>query len=155
MPAAVALMSQQLDVSVVIHGGIRPHAKLVNLVDEGFLDMSRIILLSKIAKRKEADIEDLFDPKDYLNLYNSATGSSVTLAALGKGTDRIVARISKKIADFNHNVPSNWLLANREAAAATFSGVTLQRFEDVIIAINSTLQPVEESVGNEGRHTAD
>ncbi len=155
MPAAVALMSQQLDVSVVIHGGIRPHAKLVNLVDEGFLDMSRIILLSKIAKRKEADIEDLFDPKDYLNLYNSATGSSVTLAALGKGTDRIVARISKKIADFNHNVPSNWLLANREAAAATFSGVTLQRFEDVIIAINSTLQPVGESVGNEGRHTAD
>ena len=140
MPAAVALMGQELDVTVVIHGGSRPHAKLVNLVDEGLLDMSRIILLNKIIGRKEADIEDLFDPKDYLHLYNSAMGSSLTLAALGKGTDRIVARISRKVGDFNHNAPSNWLLANREIALSAFSGVTLRRFEDVIVAINSTLK---------------
>jgi hypothetical protein len=72
--------------------------------------------------------------------------SAVTLTALGRSSETIVSRISNKVGDFNRNAPSNWLLTNRATVPLTFSRVTLQRFEDLIVAINATLTtPLEES----------
>lgn len=146
IPAAIALMGQELDVTVVIDGGNKPSAKLLALANEGLLDTSRIILLGKLLGLKRAEIEDVFDSHDYLNLYNGAMSSAVTLTALGRSSETIVSRISNKVGDFNRNAPSNWLLANRATVPLTFSRVTLQRFEDLIVAINATLTtPLEES----------
>ena len=145
IPAAIALMGQDLDVTVVIDGGNKPSAKLLALANDGLLDTSRIILLGKLLGLKQAEIEDVFDSHDYLNLYNGAMGSAVTLTALGRSSETIASRIANKVGEFNRNAPSNWLLANRATVPLTFSRVTLQHFEDLIIAINATLtMPLEE-----------
>jgi energy-coupling factor transporter ATP-binding protein EcfA2 len=139
MPAAVSLLGQQLDVTVVADGGSKPPQKLNALVDEGVLESKRIIMIGPIVGMSSADIEDLFDPDDYLSLYNAALGHSVTLGDIGPGPDRILGRIERKVGKFNHNDPSNWLLANRGTATASMQPATLARFEALVQSINTTL----------------
>ncbi len=139
MPAAVSLLGQQLDVTVVVDGGSRLPQKLNNLVDEGLLKSQRIITLGRIAEMKSADIEDLFDPEDYLDIYNAALGATVTPATLEQSDDRIVAQITRAAGEFNHNDPSNWFLANRDSAVGTLRAKTLDRFELLFRTVNATL----------------
>jgi hypothetical protein len=63
----------------------------------------------------------------------------LALASLGGPIDRIVARITRAAGEYNHNDPSNWLLANRATAVASLRPETLDRFERLIMAINATL----------------
>jgi hypothetical protein len=141
MPAAVSVLGQQLDVTVVVDGGSHAPQKLTSLVGEGVLKSQRIITLGPIAGMKSADIEDLFDPEDYLAVYNAALGASLTPANLDQSDDRIVARITRAAGEFNQDDPSNWLLANRDSAIATLHATTLDRFELLFGAINATLSP--------------
>lgn len=138
MPAAVSLLGQQLDVTVVADGGSNPPQKLNHLVTEGLLEFKRIIMLGPITGLASADIEDLFDPEDYLRLYDAAFGTSVTLADLGDKGERILTRIERKFGKFNHNDPSNWLLENRSTAMEVMSALTLDQFEKLFHAINAT-----------------
>ena len=142
MPAAVSLLGQELDVTVVVDGGSNPPRKLTNLVDEGILEGSRIIMLGQIlgAPPKTADIEDVFTPEDYLALFNGALGKALKVTDLDPGDDRIIGKINRADAEFNHNDPSNWFLANRATAVSALSGDSLDRFEKVIRAINATLK---------------
>lgn len=140
MPAAVSLLGQELDVTVVVDGGSKPPQRLNGLVEEEILQAKRIITLGPIAGMNAADIEDMFDPEDYLNLYNSALGASLTVEDLGDESDRIVARIARKDGAYNHNDPSNWLLTNRETATVSLRPATLDRFERLIHAANATLR---------------
>ncbi len=138
MPAAVSLLGQELDVTVVADGGSHPPQKLNALIAEGVLEEKRIIMLGPIVGMNTADIEDLFDPEDYLTLYNTATSSSLALGDLD-GNDRILGRIERKVGKFNHNSPADWLLANRDTATRSLRQTTLDRFEKVIQQINATL----------------
>ena len=62
---------------------------------------------------KEADIEDMFDPKFYLKLVNSEFGTSLTVNELPNGPPRILMRLEKHFEDnplpngarFNHFRP--------------------------------------------------
>ncbi|MGH9067811.1 MAG: ATP-dependent nuclease, partial [Acidimicrobiales bacterium] len=139
MPAAVSLLGQELDVTVVVDGGSHPPNRLNNLVSEGILDASRIVMLGPISGKQAADIEDLFDPEDYLALYNSALGGTLTSADLDSGTDRIVASIERTAGAFNHNDPSNWLLAHRDSVVPSLHSGTMDHFEALIAAVNATL----------------
>lgn len=142
MPAAVSLLGQDLDVTVVVDGGSRPPQKLTALVDEGILKGSRIIMLGQVlgAPPKTADIEDIFTPEDYLALYNGAFGTSLTITNLPADDDGILGKIKRAAGEFNHNDPSNWFLKNRATAVPALSGDTLDRFEKVIREINATLK---------------
>jgi energy-coupling factor transporter ATP-binding protein EcfA2 len=140
MPAVVSLLGQELDVTVVVDGGSQPPQKLNGLVGEGILDSRRIIMLGPIAGKRNADIEDLFDPEDYFIFYNGALGSSLASSDLDAPEDRIIKRIERAAGEFNHNDPSNWLLANRQTATASLRSATLDRFEQLIRAINGTLR---------------
>ena len=139
IPAAVSLLGQHLDVTVLVDGGSSLPQRLGDLVDEGVLEKKRVILLGGVVGMKAADVEDLFDPEDYVAIYNRATGASVRLEGLDRPEDRIVARISRAVGTYNHNDQSNWLLAHRVEAVASFRPATLDRFEKVIDVINRTL----------------
>ncbi len=139
MPAAVSLLGQELDVTVVADGGSKPPQKLNSLVEQGILQSARIIMLGPIAGINAADIEDLFDPEDYLTLYNTACKTSLTMVDLGNDDNRILSRIERKDGKFNHNDPSNWLLANRATVTRNLRPTTLDRFERLIQAVNATL----------------
>lgn len=141
MPAAVSLLGQQLDVTIVVDGGSQPPQKLNKLVSEGVLKPQRIIMLGPIADMKSADIEDLFDPEDYIRFYNAALGVNLSAVSLDQSNDRIVGRIARTAGNFSHNDPSNWFLAHRDSAAMTLQPATLDRFEQLFDAVNATLTP--------------
>lgn len=140
MPAAIALLGRELDVTVLVDGGSRPPQRLNQLVEEGILDGTRILMLGSVAGRRVADIEDLFSVDDYLTLYNATAPSEISAGDLEESDDRILARIERAAGKFNHNDPSNWLLANRADVIPTLHDETLERFEAVIHAINETLR---------------
>ncbi|MGO8871114.1 MAG: ATP-dependent nuclease [Acidimicrobiales bacterium] len=140
MPAAISLLGLQLDVTVVVNGSSRSSERLNLVQDHGVLEARRIIMLGPLAGMQTADVEDLFDPEDYLVIYNATTGSSLTVSQLEEENDeRILDRIRRVAGEFNRSDASNWFLRNRKAASYVLRPVTLNRFEALFRSINETL----------------
>jgi len=139
VPAFVALLGKNLDVTVLVDAGPglqRLHA----LVGQGLLAAGRLLTVGGVLGVKNADIEDAFAVKDFLDVYNPTFGESLTEAGLQPG-DRIVDRISRTAsAPFtDHGLPADWFLRNRATILDTLSPDTLDRFETLFNAINTTI----------------
>ncbi len=139
MAAAVALLGQELDVTVVMSGGSNLSQRLAGIADQGFLDNRRIIPLGPITDIRSAEFEDLFYPEDYVVIYNAAFDSVVSIDQLAGDEDSIIDRIRRVEGDFNRSDPSNWILRNRKTASFVLRQTTLDRFEQLFLAINDTL----------------
>lgn len=141
IPSFVALIGQGLDVTTLIDGGPSAQTKLHNLADRGLLEKKRIFITDQFTESiSPSDIEDLFDEKDYLHLYNLAYGAKLTKTGT-PGTDKIVARISRanKEAFVDHGRPADYLLRHKLIQLPKLSETTLSRFENLFKAINKTL----------------
>lgn len=115
----------------------KPH----NLADRGLLQEKRIFVTDQFTDGiSPSDIENLFDPKDYFHLYNSAFGAKLTKTAV-PGKDRIIARISRSVGSpfVDHGAPADYLLRHRQVQLPKLSDVTLELFENLFKAINKTL----------------
>lgn len=97
-----------------------------------------MISLENFAPVKEADIEDLFEPQEYLDLYNATFKKSLKLADV-RGKDRIVKRIERKDGEFDHGLVAAYFLRNLSASIAALSSDTLDRFENVIKGLTAAL----------------
>jgi hypothetical protein len=60
-----------------------------------------IVSIASYCTVSSADIEDLFEPQECLDLYNAPYGKKIKLTAL-KGIDRIVKRITRAEEEFDH-----------------------------------------------------
>lgn len=141
IPTFVALIGRALDVSVLIDGSLPGVQKLKNLVDRGLLAKKRLLVTDSYTdKVAPSDIEDLFTPGDYLPLYNEAFGTSLKVVDLD-GTDRIIARIGRKIGTpfTDHGKPADALLRTRDKVIPKLSETTLARFESLFADINATM----------------
>lgn len=141
IPSFVALIGQGLDVTTLIDGGPSAQTKLHNLADRGLLEKKRIFVTDQFTEGiSPSDIEDLFDEKDYIHLYNLAFGRKLTGKGV-TGTDKIVARISRAIKEpfVDHGRPADYLLRNKLVQLPKLSETTLSRFENLFKAINKTL----------------
>lgn len=141
IPSLVALIGQGLDVTTLIDGGPSAQTKLHNLADRGLLEKKRIFVTDQFTDGiSPSDIEDLFDEKDYLHLYNLAFGTKLTEKA-APGSDKIVARISRanKEAFVDHGRPADYLLRHKLVQIPKLSEATFNRFENLFRAINKTL----------------
>lgn len=89
-----------------------------------------------ILPSKQSDLEDLFSPSEYLSLFNEEYGENIKIEDLPNTKERIIDRISEYIGNkFNHYRPAN-LLAKKGVGVNTFSGETLDKFENVFKEIN-------------------
>lgn len=140
IPTFVALTGKNLDVTVFVDGTPSSITKLTNLADRGLLKRKRILVTDVFAGIDPSDIEDLFEPKDYLALYTKGFKTRLAMSALN-GKDRIISRISRAVGtEFTaHGVPADYLLRHRNEVLPTLSDVTLNRFEAAFKAINATL----------------
>jgi predicted ATP-dependent endonuclease of OLD family len=140
VPSFVALLGNHLEVTVLLDSRKEGNQRLTKLADQGILAKNRIIGIGEITGTKCADIEDLFDPSEYLDLYNRAFRSSLTEAEL-LGTDPIVSRIARSLKQdrFDHGRPADVLLRQRDSFLPALSANTLNRFEALFKRINSTL----------------
>lgn len=90
--------------------------------------------------RSQADIEDLFDPQDYLDLYNGAFGKELGASVLN-GNDPIVKQIARAegIDKFDHGKPAEYLSRNRDAIFPNLKQVTIDNFDSLFKKLNSIL----------------
>jgi len=140
VPTFVALLGNHLKVTVVLDSRKEGNQRLSRLVNDGYLAKRRIILIGDIVQKKLADIEDLFAPEEYLDLYNQAFGASIRVSDLS-GSDPIVTRIARHLGvdRFDHGKPADVLLRNRDSILPTLTDDTFSRFEELFRKVNSTL----------------
>lgn len=138
IPAFIALFGQHLRVTVLIDAG-GPTQRVDDLVKRGYLKRDRLVTVGDVLGRRQADIEDLFDVKDYLALYNEALGKKVNEADLPPG-DRILDRLRQREGDFDHGAPADVMLRKREEIVRKLSATTLDNFEKLFTKINEAVQ---------------
>ena len=139
IPTFVALLGIHLDVTVVIDARKEGNQKLSNLAMKGYLRGKRIITMAEIVSSKLADVEDLFEENDYLNIYNKTFKKVIKSSEL-LGSDQIVSKIARHegIDRFDHGRPADYFLRNKIDILPKLSEVTLTNFESLIDKINST-----------------
>ncbi|MDQ6945889.1 MAG: hypothetical protein M3256_06345 [Actinomycetota bacterium] len=137
IPTFVALLGQHLEITVLMDAG-GPTQKVFDLAKQGYLASKRLITVAEVSGKKESDIEDLFEVDEYLQLYNAAFGRKFAQGDL-TGSDRILSRIARKQGTFDHGLPADYLLRNRDKILPTLSAKTLDRFEKLFETVNRTL----------------
>jgi len=140
IPTFVALLGNHLDVTVLIDSQKGGHQKLSRLVSQGILKTNRIISIGHLLDVAEADIEDLFEPDEYLELFNNAYGTSIACADL-TGDGPIVKRIARTIGQekFDHGLPADRFLRERDQLLSKLSEETLNRFQRLFETVNDTI----------------
>lgn len=139
VPTFVALLGVHLDLTVLVDSGTKGVQRLTDMAAQGLLAKERLVMVGEVTGERNADIEDVFTPGDYLKIYNAATNSSLKVTGLPKG-DRIVKRIAEKLGeDFDHGTPADHLLRNKADFVGKFSAGTLDRFEGLFERLNRTL----------------
>lgn len=137
IPAFVALMGQNLDVTVLVDSGTEGADRLEQAVDAVRLKRNRIVQVSEVTGRRHSDIEDLFEVEDYLAFFNMAFETAFNAGHLGHG-DRIVKRMADLHQPFSHHAPADAMLRHPELLDELSEG-TLANFEKLFERINGTL----------------
>jgi hypothetical protein len=139
IPSFVALLGTHLNVTVLIDSAKKPNQRLENVVEAGLLNGKRLIAIGQITNTKTADIEDLFDVDDYLQLYNASFNAAIKASDL-QGTDSIVNKIARHVGvdRFDHGRPAIYLLRNPDAVQK-LSQRTIENFIRLFEVVNKTL----------------
>lgn len=138
VPTFVALLGNHLDVTVLLDVGSKPNQKLADLCARGLLEEKRIVLCSQVVGTPEADIEDLFEISEYLQLHNWVFRTDVQesdLATAGPILRRLERCLGRK---FSHDDAATELLRHRADFLSSISAKTLDRFEALFNVINNT-----------------
>jgi len=118
-------------------------SKIEKLIFEKIIHQKKILFFDEFVDAKEADIEDLFEKKEYLNLFNSAFNEyeNVDTTDLNSEISRIVLQINKYFHSerYNHYRLAN-ALASSGAEIKDFSDETIGRFEKVFESVNSLFE---------------
>lgn len=139
VPTFVKLLGTHLDVTVLVDSEHDLNQRLTDLVTKDILEAQRLITIGDITGEREADIEDMFEPGEYLDLYNQAFGRNIDVGDLS-GRGPIVDQIDEYRADFVHWEPAEVLLRQDPGPFLNgLSDATLDRFEQLFERVNATL----------------
>jgi hypothetical protein len=142
-PAFVALFARHMDVSVLLDGDRqgRDLQRVHALADKGLIRPDEIVVVGDVPNVPVAkpDIEDLFDPEDYLRLYNWAFDKKLAVADLPANDDRIIRRIEAIDAVFDHALPAYALTEHKDEFFGSVKPETLNRFEELFKRLNATI----------------
>lgn len=145
----------KLEIVVVTDFAESDRKKLDAIRRSGIIKDGRLMTFAEILESKEADVEDIFHPKLYLDIVNKAfelpDPHKLTTAKIDEAAPNTV-RILKKveaafrimppeIPEFDHFSPADFLIRNPSVLDGKTEMVTytLDRAEKVIRAINSKL----------------
>lgn len=139
IPTFIALLGAQLNVAVVLDVAAGGSQKISSLVEKKIIGGDKLIPLTEIAKRPEADIEDLFEADFYLELLRlSGVGDfkESDLTTKGRILKRVEALIDKR---FDHYQPARYFLEHQVDLLPKVSSETLDRFEALFARANGLL----------------
>ena len=154
---AALLNANKLDLVILHDSKGKPEQQIDDAVRNKLIDARRVLncgmfLGTEVTGNQwpPADIEDLFTPSTYLNLFKAAfaaelQGHEIREADLPKG-DRILDRIERHLAakriqlrpsgGFNHYTPARYLLSQPKFKV---DAATLKRFESLFEKVNKLL----------------
>jgi len=109
--------------------------RLDNMVVKNIIKDKKIVFYHEILENDHADIEDLFDVKEYLSLYNGAMGKKIEERNIDQ-TKPILLQLKKINSgkDFNHYAPANFFAKN--VATIQLSDSTKDNFAKLFGKIN-------------------
>jgi hypothetical protein len=141
IPTFIALLGAHLELTVMVDAKASKNQKLADMIKMGLLKAERLTSVGEVSSIPGANIEDLFEPDEYLRLYNKAFATAIKLTSL-KGTDSIVNRIERSHSTYDHLAPALALLKSLVEALPALSEATLSQFEKLFLLLNATLPPV-------------
>ena len=142
MPAFVALLARDLEVSVLIDGGRegKDAQRLLSQAAKGLITEQEICFLAEAdGLPPKADIEDVFSPTDYLRLFNWAFNKRLSPADIQSIGQRIVPQLEQHDGVYDHVLPAYELTRRLDEFFATVEPDTLSKFEKLIARLNSTI----------------
>jgi hypothetical protein len=144
IPAFVALLGRHLKVSVLMDGGKNSKhvQRIQGLIREGIFDAAELVLCSQVSgTHSSADIEDLFEPEEYLRLVGWSTLGSLEVSDLSQPDARLLVRVSDALGvqAFDHGLPAAELASHRSEFLGSVSDATLARFEILFELLNATI----------------
>jgi hypothetical protein len=142
IPAYVALIGRDLSVSVLLDGdrSSRDAQRVIALADKSLIQPNEIVVIADVPGLVgKPDIEDLFEPDDYLRLYEWGFNRSLSSSSLPQTAERLLRRIESVDGVFDHGLPADALTARRDEFFASVSATTLDRFEDLMKRLNATV----------------
>jgi len=139
IPAFVALFGSQLNVAVLLDVAAGGNQKINDLVRRGILRETKIFPITEFISRREADIEDLFDPDFYLELLRLSEVADLNVTSLPYHP-RIVVRVEQAIGNhYDHFQPASYFLKHYNCLNSKIDEETLNRFEVLFTRLNFSL----------------
>ncbi len=142
----VALLgAQKLNLAVLVDYHTKDQQKIENLFKQKLLEKKNVLVYKEFIKRKEADVEDLFDPEFFLTLVNDEYNLSINTTELFNETDRIAKRVevyfkTNNLPDnFNHYRPARYFNEKLATFVDKIDDKTLERFQKLFKKLNSLL----------------
>ena len=149
VPTFVALIGGQsnLNVAVLVDFQKKDRQSIENLYKEKLLRRQQVLTYADYVNKAEADVEDMFGPGFYLELFNGAFKSSIKVKDLPQGPPRIVTRIDQFLtnnplpngAGFNHYRPARYFNSNIVALEKKLTEPQLDRWKRVFDDLNALL----------------
>lgn len=145
----VALLGSQanMNIAVLLDFQRSDQQKIENLFKSKLLHRTKVRTYADFVQGEEADIEDLFEPRFYLELVNGEYNSSVELEHLNNPHLRILRRIEHHLTKkplpnntkFNHYRPARYLSQKIDSLADRIDADTLDRFRQVFKTLDDLL----------------
>ena len=145
----VALLRGQTNMTVaaLLDDHKKDRQSIRNLIEKKLLRENKVLTYADFVQKKEADIEDLFEPRLYLELVNGEYNSEIDIKDIKSSHPRIVERVEQCLqeaplpdgADFNHYGPARHLSDNIDLFADRIDTSTLGRFREIFEVLNALL----------------
>ena len=149
IPTFVSLIGaqRQMNVAVLMDIQNKHRQKVENLYKKKLLKKNKIITYADYVEDNEADIEDMFDERFYIQLVNRTYESSISLSDFRRSHPRILCRIDEYInehrlpdnASFNHYLPARYLSNNISSLEKEICEDTFCRFQKLFDSLNALL----------------
>lgn len=138
MPAFISLFTgSNLNIAAMIDVASKANQRIDDIINKGLIERSAIIRLTDFTKTKEADIEDLFDRKWYLDLLEASGVGTFAVEDFNAG--RIMVQVERDLGRrFDHYHPVNYLARNPELIDL-LPDADITRFKELFMRINQLL----------------
>jgi len=144
MPAFVALLGRRLRVTALVDGARTSNkvSRITVAATANNVPESSVVVCADADPTlpRNADIEDLFDIRDYLQLYNWAFDRSVVESDLPATSEPIVRRLTVGFGEYDHALPAHSLTGRREEFFGSLNSASANRFAQLFTLLNATVR---------------
>jgi hypothetical protein len=144
------LGTTHLSAAILVNSDTEENAAMIELRDRGQLGKRCLVEIGEFIGRKDADVEDLYEPNFYIALVNHAYAEqlpgSISIADLPTDDPRIVRRVQAFFkengiagGEFNQFHPAASLLREYSTFLSGIDAVTLTRAERLFTRLNNLL----------------